>query len=501
MKPSGAQPDGSRRPGRGKPSRGPARGTVRRGPRHLALQVALLSQRRGVNADDALEELLSSGELTKRDRHLAEELVYGVIRHRTSLDLILAAVSSRPVEMIDPALREILRQAVYQSFFLTRIPDHAAVDEAVRLARAFGGDSGAAFVNAVLRAAMPLRAGRGFGRPAGAERRSAFSWRGGEHVRLSRALLPGPEGDPACWLGSYYSYPHWLIEQLSVEYGAERAEEILAWGNEVPPVTVRVNCLRTDLETLAARSPADLTAAGQIFSGCSSAAHGELPASYRLKIEIPLAELPGFQRGLFTVQDETQQRAAPWLAPRAGDEILDLCAAPGGKSTHLAELSANGARILACDADERRLGLLPKSATRLGLGGIATRAMACPPLPPELVRRFDKVLADVPCSNTGSMNRRVEARWRAKPESVAELVGRQRELLGAALAAAKPSGQVLYTTCSLLGAENGEVVRTLLSEHPEWRIAREETVLPHSGVRDGGYLALISPADSGRPAR
>ncbi len=482
---------GDRHPGRGARRKRPAKGTVRHGPRHVALQVALLGQRRGTSADTVLEELLASGELSARDRHLAEELAYGTIRHRTALDIVLAEVSSRPVGMIDPALREILRQAVYQSFFLTRIPDHAAVDEAVRMARGFGGDAAASFVNAVLRAALALRSGRGFGRPVGAERRSALSWRGGEHVRVSRQLLPDPDADHADWLSAYYSYPRWLVEQLASEYGAERAEEVLAWGNEVPPVTVRVNRLRTDIEELAARPAADLTAAGQIFSGCSSAARGELPGSYRLKPEMPVAELSGFQRGLFTVQDEAQQRAALWLEPAAGMEVLDLCAAPGGKSTYMAELTGNAAKILACDADEKRLALILETARRLGLGGIATRVLETPPLPRELAGRFDRVLADVPCSNTGSMNRRVEARWRAKPETLAELAACQRGILAAALEAAKPSGRVLYATCSLLAAENGEVVRAVLAERGPWKILREETVIPKIGVRDGAYLALL----------
>ena len=483
-----------RRAGGGRPGgrgRGPARGMVKRGARHVALQVALLGQRRGTNADAVLEELLASGELSARDRHLAEELAYGAIRHRASLDLVLAAVASRPVALIDPALREILRQALYQSFYLTRIPDHAAVDEAARLARAFGGDAGAAFTNAVLRAALALRAGRGFGRPAGAERRAALSWRGGEHLRLARPLLPDPEADPAGWLSAHYSYPRWLVEQLLAERGGARAEELLAWGNEVPPVTVRVNRLRSDLPALAARAPDELCAAGQIFSGSSSAARGELAGSYRIRPEAGVAKLWGFQRGLFSVQDEAQQRAALWLEPRPGEAVLDLCAAPGGKATGLAELSGGGAAILAADADRARLALVEESARRLGLAGIATRELAVPPLPAELAGRFDKVLADVPCSNTGSMNRRVEARWRAKPEAIAELAGGQRAILAAALAAAKPAGRVLYNTCSLLAAENGEVVRAVLGEAAGWRLSREETVLPRAGVRDGAYLALL----------
>lgn len=486
-----APPPAGRGPGKPRADE-KARGWPSKGARQVALKVALLSLKRNVPADDALDEMLASGELPPRERRLAEEIAFGSIRHRSSLDLVIAAVADRPLVQMDLAMLEALRQAVYQTFFLSRIPDHAAVDEAVRLARSFVGESAAGYANAVLRSALKLRAGRGHGEPAANERRAALAFRGGEFVRLAQSLLPDPESDSPGWMAAYYSYPRWLVDQFIARWGRAGAERVLAWGNEVPPLTVRVNPLRADVGDLASREPAELCAPTGTFGGCAAAARGELPGSYRIRPELPLDEIRGFKLGLFTAQDETQQLAARWLAPRAGEEVLDLCAAPGGKTTALAELSGDKAKILACDIDALRLQRVTISAGRLGLKSIATRLLTAPPLPADLAGRFDKVLADAPCSNTGSMNRRVEARWRARPDAVAELAKTQRGILLSAVEAAKPGGgQVLYSTCSLLEAENEAVVRAILDGRADLELVREETVLPRATVRDGGYLALI----------
>jgi len=483
------------RPGKPRPQGGrrgrPARGRPHSPARLAALNAALLSQKRGVPVSAALEEMCADGRIGERDRRLAEEIAYGAVRHRASIDAVIGEVSSMPLARIETAVLEALRGAVYQTFYLTRVPEHAAVDEAVRLARSFAGRKSAGFTNAVLRAALELRAGRGRGQVPEENRRAALAFRGGEYLFLNRPLLPDPGSDPAGWLAAHYSYPRWLVERLIEEHGRGAAEAIFQWGNEVPPVTVRVNPLRAEVRALAGREPKELCAAGEIFSGCSWAARGELPGCYRLKPDRPVGGLSGLRGGLFTVQDGAQQRAAALLAPGPGEKVLDLCAAPGGKATQLAELAGDRAEILACDADAGRLELVTEAAARLGLRSIATRVLEVPPLPAELAGQFGAVLADVPCSNTGAMNRRVEARWRARPEAVAALAGRQRGILGAALAAARPGGRALYATCSLLAAENGEVVRAVLASREGVRLVSEETILPRAGLGDGAYLALL----------
>jgi len=469
----------------------PARGGVRSPARLAALNAVLLGAKRGLPLDAALADVFEGEGLAERDRRLATEIAYGSVRHRGSIDLVLAEVSSRPVADIQDAVLEALRAAIYQAFYLERVPEHAAVDEAVRLARAFCGSKAAGFANAVLRAALPLRAGRGRASAAGERSRSCLYFRGGELILLSVEALPDPVDDLNAWLAGHYSYPPWLVERLVAERGLRPAEDVLRWGNEVPHLGVRLNRLKCDPQTLAQTPTAELCSEGGVFAGCESVERGQSPCCYRIRPARQLAALPGIRGGLFSVQDCAQQRVAEALAPRAGEKVLDLCAAPGGKSAHLAEISGDRAELLATDASALRLELVGETALRLGLKSISTRQLEVPPLPSELAGKFDRVLADVPCSNTGAMNRRVESRWRARPGAVAELARRQRGILESALQAVRPGGRVVYSTCSLLAAENSEVVRGAIADREDIKLLSEDQVLPRRGRNDGAYLASL----------
>jgi 16S rRNA (cytosine967-C5)-methyltransferase len=475
------------RRGRAKPVRGGARSPARL----AALNAALLGTKRGLPLDEALDQVFEGEGLGERDRRLATEIAYGSARHRGSIDLVLAEVSSRPVADIQDAVLEALRGAVYQAFYLERIPEHAAVDEAVRLARSFSGSKAAGFANAVLRAALPLRAGRGRVSAPAERGRSSLHFRGGELILLKVEVLPDPQEDLGAWLAGHYSYPPWLVGRLLEDHGLENAEEVLRWGNEIPHIAVRLNRLRCDPDELAGVSTQALCSEGAVFAGCDSVERGEHPCCYRIKSSRPSSDLAGLRRGIFSVQDCAQQRAAETLAPRAGERILDLCAAPGGKSAHIAEISGDRATLLATDASARRLKLVEETAARLGLSSISTRQLEVPPLPAEFAAGFDRVLADVPCSNTGAMNRRVESRWRARPRAVGALAQRQRDILDCAIRAVRPGGRLVYSTCSLLAEENGAVVRAAIAGHRGVRISSEEVILPRRGRNDGAYLASL----------
>jgi 16S rRNA (cytosine967-C5)-methyltransferase len=452
----------------------------------------LLAHKRGLALSAAVEQVFSAEGVAGRDRRLAEELAYGSVRHRLSLDLVLGRVSSRPLAGVHAAALEAMRQALYQALYLQRVPEHAAVNEAVQLTGHLAGRKVAGFANAVLRAALRLRAGRGGGAEAARAPRSALSFRGGEAVLLNQELLPDPQRDRAGWLSAHFSYPRWLVERLLQQFGEASARRILAWGNEVPPLSARINRLR-----VATPVPAESGAEGELvrrdgaFAGCSRAIRGELPGAWLIQAEGDVAELAGFRRGLFSIQDQTQQRVALALAPRPGERVLDLCAAPGGKTMHLAELSGDRATILACDPDARRLALVEQAARRLGAGCVRTRQLRVPPLPTEMEGAFEAVLVDVPCSNTGAMNRRVEARWKACPRRVESLTGLQAEVLAAGLTATGPGGRLVYSTCSLLQEENRLVVDGVLAARARGRLIREELTLPVAGRCDGGYLALL----------
>jgi 16S rRNA (cytosine967-C5)-methyltransferase len=242
---------------------------------------------------------------------------------------------------------------------------------------------------------------------------------------------------------------------------------------------LRVNPLRSDRESVLA----ELRAAG------IAALPAQLPESIRLSARARAESLPGFKEGRFSVQDESAQHAAALLDPQPGESVLDLCAAPGGKTTHLAERMRNTGRITAVDVDAERMARVETAASRLGLTSIETRLAAADasdvPAGP-----FDRILLDVPCSNTGVLGKRPEARWRISPEGIAELTIVQRRLLVAAIARLAPTGRLVYSTCSIEPEENEDVVRAALGDHPELKLLEERRHVPGQPA-DGGYLALI----------
>lgn len=461
--------------------------------RQIAFQAALAAAGGNIAIEDALDAACASRRVVGRDRRLAEEIAYGAVRHRASIDAILAGVSSRPLSEVHPTVLFALRGAVYQAFFLTRVPSHAVVNDAVQLVRCEVGEKPVSFTNAVLRHALRLRAGRCQGELPLSSRRRALSFRDGEHILLADDILPDPAEDFCGWLALHYSYPRWLVAQLSEQLGTAAAEAVLCWGNHVPHTAVRLNRMRVPATTPVALTLENLVRPGGPLEGCRTALPGNPPGCILISFDGCPGNLPGLAAGLFTFQDSSQQEAAKILAPRPGERILDLCAAPGGKATHLAELSGDEAHILACDPDSERLRLVTEAAERLGLRSIRVRPMGVPPMPDELKGRFDAVLADAPCSNTGAMNRRVDARWRANPSSVEKICEIQKGILRSAIQAVAPGGRIAYATCSLLESENGALVRSVISEQSAVRLVREKTMLPERGRSDGSYVALLEP--------
>lgn len=372
--------------------------------RALAARVLLEAERGKRFVDEVLEGHRTGG-LSRRDRALLTALVYGVARRRRTLDWLIDRCARR----VDPGVRQILRVALFQVRFLSRIPRRAAVHEAVEQAKAFGRGA-AGFVNAVLRKAADLE-------------------------------LPDH-------LGVRSSHPDWLLARWR---RFPDLEAILEADNAVLPVTARVNPLRPP--------PG---AAGPV-----------------IEIEGDPSDHPGFSEGRFTVQDETSMKAAPLLDPRPGERVLDLCAAPGGKTTHLAELMGGEGLVVAVDLPGR-IGLVRESARRLRLGNV--RCAAGDGTRIAFRAPFDAVLLDAPCSNTGVLARRPDARWRLRESDIPRCAALQRELLANAVRLLRPGGRLVYSTCSLEPEENRV-------ETPGLRVVREELVRP-TPRHSGGYMAL-----------
>jgi 16S rRNA (cytosine967-C5)-methyltransferase len=401
--------------------------------RAVAARVLERVETEGAFADLALDAELTRAAAGPRDAALATELVYGTLRWQRYLDWILAPHSRRPLARLDPRPRVLLRMTAYQLAYLERIPPFAAVDDAVSLARPRARPGVPEFVNAVLR---------------------SFARRG------PREREPAPPPDALDALAVRCSFPTWLAGRWVGRYGVEDAGALMRALNERPPLTVRANTLRTTRSALAARlrdeDRLDTTPTVHAPEGLIAAPGGR-PAAWQ-----------AFADGALVVQDEASMLVARLLDPRPGDTVADACAAPGTKTTHLAQLMTNSGRIHAFDPQPARLALVSEAAARLGVAIVETHLGPVETLGPRFADACDGVLVDAPCSNLGVLRRNPEVKWRRRPEDIAANAARQRAILGAAAAMVRRGGRLVYATCSLEPEENDEVVGALLAERGDF---------------------------------
>lgn len=454
----------------------PSFGGRQHNARSLALQVLLACRKHDAFVQEILDHQLAAHPLSAADRRLTTQLVYGVLRRRGTLRALLELFVNRPAHKVEPWLWDALYLGTYQLALLSHIPTHAAVHETVELAVSFGRPGARGFLNGILRRVSELMTDERGTAPAA----DALPLERGEYRRLSRPILPDPTAQPREYLTTAFSLPDWLVQRWLPRYGVEECQRLGFWFAGPAPLTLRCQPLRCPREQLLAA----LREAGH------EAEAGEHPQAVRLHESGSIRELPGYNEGWFSVQDESAMRVASALAPEAGETILDLCAAPGGKTTHLAELMRNTGRILACDVDEQRLQTVADLAGRLGLSILETCRVQgaggedVPPGP------FDRVLVDVPCSNTGVLGKRPEARWRLRPEDVRHLVALQTRLLRTALARVRRGGVLVYSTCSIEPEENRQVVETVLEDTPEFHLEASEDAVPGRPA-DGGFWARL----------
>lgn len=459
-------------------------GRPQKNVRALAADVLFECHRRvGVFAHDRVHAISLANRLNRRDRRFLTELVFGVLRHERTLDCVVAAHSDTKFDEIGPRAKEALRLGTYQLLFLDGVPPFAAIHETVSIVR----DARARpFVNGVLRGIdrrvrrVPLAQDRGGASP---QKRLQIGDR--KVCFFSDAVFADPESDLALHLAQLHSHPTELVARWLARHGPEKTKEILAKSDEPPPLFVRVNRMKTTRAPLIERLRAEEIACVE----------GGLDASVRvLAPPHELVATKAFAEGLCTVQDETSMKVAPALHAKPTHLILDLCAAPGGKATHLAELTDDKATILAVDKSEERLEKLRESIERLGLKSIA--CMVADATAEDSVKAvapapFDRVLVDAPCSNTGVLARRPEAKSRFDASHLAELVALQKAILAQAYTRLFPGGLLCYSTCSLESEENEEQVRAFVAAHQDLELIDEQLTLPAAGSGDGGYFAVV----------
>jgi 16S rRNA (cytosine967-C5)-methyltransferase len=431
------------------------------------MNVLLAVERDGAAADEALDHALvpsRAGGLDARDRALALELVYGVLRHLGTLDWRLDHVATKAMAKLPAHVRTALRLGAYQFLYLDRIPPSAAVNESVALIKSGSPGHWPGFVNAVLRALI---------------RTPAPAW-------------PDPAAHPVGALSVRHACPAWLTERWIERHGLEAADALCRATTEIPPLTIRVNTLRISRDALAARftelgygaQPTRISPVGLILDKTG-----------------PITDLPLFRDGAFYVEDEAAQLVAPILDPQPGESVLDACAAPGGKATHLAALMKNRGTLTAVDSSAARLRLVEDNCRRLGVDIIRTvRADAAAPPPKSLRERpFHRVLVDAPCSGLGVLRRHPEGKWRKDARTVLQHRTLQQRLLEQAGRLLRPGGVLVYSTCSSEPEENEQVIDHFCGAHKEFHRESVAPWLPRQGsslVTGQGDLSTMRNDDA-----
>ena len=417
-------------------------------PRKTAVKVLIKIEKEGTYSNLALAEALKSADLTPQDKALATALIYGVLDRKITLDYILSQFLKNPINKTDDYTLAVLRSALYQIKYMDKIPESAAVNEAVKLMKASKFSRNAGFVNGVLRS-----------------------------VLRSGAELP--DGDSPEDLSVKYSCPLWIAESFIKDYGTENAKQLLIESLKPAPTVLRVNTVKTDTETVKER----LKGMGVEFKD------GLLDNSLELTRGIDIAGNELYIDGSVYVQDYASQKAALTLNPKNGDRVLDMCAAPGGKTFTMAGLMENMGEIIACDLHPHRTELIKKSAKRLGLKNVKT-TVADATVYDEKLGEFDCILCDVPCSGLGVLRRKPEIKY-IKENSFEELQEIQLKIVKNALKYLKKGGRLLYSTCTLRCEENEKLVISLKKEYNNLYTIYEHTFMPHIDGTDGFYCALL----------
>ena len=410
--------------------------------REAALRALVACEQQGAWSDGFLKKILRTAGLDSRDAALTTRLCFGVLQNRLLLDYYLGKLSTVKLEKMEPAVRNALRLGAYQVLFLDRVPDHAAVSEAVDLARQCSKNPrSAGLVNGVLRSL----------------------------VRQKDSLEPSE--DPAV----RYSHPQWLADLFTRRLGREEAAALMADNNGEPPTCAQVNTTRATVEEVTDSLRAE---------GVEVQPHPWLPNCLLLSHTGSLEELAAFREGLFYIQDAAAKLAVLAADPREGMDVLDACAAPGGKSFAAAIAMWGKGKVVSCDIHPHKMDLIRAGAQRLGLDCITAEVLDGRECKEEFLDGFDLVLADVPCSGLGIIRKKPDIRYK-DPKPLEGLPRVQKAILDNVCRYVRPGGVLLYATCTLLERENEDVVRAFLDKHKDFTLERFQLPGDFEGAREG----------------
>ena len=407
--------------------------------RKTAVKVLVKIEKEGTYSNLGVAEALKNSELNLQDKSLATAIIYGVLDRKITLDYILSKFLKTPINKTEPFTLMVLRSALYQIKYMDKIPESAAVNEAVKIMKSSKFSRNSGFVNGVLRSVL-------------------------------RTEVEIPKGDSAEDLSVRYSCPLWIVESFLKDYGLADTKALLEESLKPAPTVLRINTVKADIS--------------------------EIEKEYEIKensieltkgIDISNSEL--YKKGLVYAQDYASQRAVEILSPKSGDRVLDVCSAPGGKAFTMANLMGNKGEIIACDLYPHRVELIERTAKRLGLDIIKTAVADATRYNPKL-GEFDCVLCDVPCSGLGVIRRKPEIKYNALP-CLEELKNIQLSILKNAVKYLKKGGKLLYSTCTLRQEENEKLVISFQKEYNDLCKVYEHTFMPHKDGTDGFYCALF----------
>lgn len=459
----------SSRKSSGKPTSG--KSFVKGSAREAALEVLTRIEQDRSYSNLLLNQTLQKYKLDKPDAGLSTEIVYGTVQRLNTIDYFLEQFVAKGLAKLEPWVRNLLRLSFYQLYYLDRIPDHAVVNEAVNLAKRKGHQGISGMVNGVLRS-----------------------------VIREKAKLVLPDNlPPDRKMALSASHPEWMVKRWVRQFGEQTAKRICEANNEPPHVSIRVNLLQISREELIARLRA---------KGLEAEASVLAPAGVIVRGGGNMALAEEYKEGLYSIQDESSMLVAEWMDPKPGERVLDCCAAPGGKATHLAEKMGDRGEIIACDVHEHKEQLIREQAERLGLRSIRTVTADARRLAEHFApESFDRILLDAPCSGLGVIRRKPDMKWGKKESELADICMVQRDLLEAVHKLLKPGGLLVYSTCTIEGSENDEMIRAFLEKYPEFipdpppseakpQVDREANpasvqILPFDFGSDGFFIARL----------
>ena len=410
--------------------------------REKALKILAQVHQQGAYANVALARELRQGELTDMDRRFVTELVYGAVKAGDTLDWVIKKYLKLPWRKVDSLIQEILRLGAYQLLYMDKVPASAACNESVELAKKYGNQGAAKFVNGVLRTMVR---------------------------QPEKGKFPEGQGNATVQLALTEQHPEWLVRRWIKEFGYDEAKELCQFNNRQAPVSIRTNTLKTSPSELMLQLTAlgvEAVRSSYVDEGFVLEGHGSLDA------------LAPLQEGYCQVQDESSMLVAHVVDPQPGDFVLDVCSAPGGKTTHMAALMEDRGRIVACDIYDHKLQRVMDNAHRLGIHIIEPKLKDAREIHEEFAGQADRVLVDAPCSGLGVLRRKPDSRWRKAPELLKELPKLQLEILESASACVKDGGILVYSTCTIAQEENQDVVKAFLAQHSEFVLENTGERLP-----------------------